>query len=100
MTVKNQWGLLTGDGGDGFRVYSQNATPLRDSVVPEVILSQFSPLSVDLTIFPVRLTATNTPEQEEEESSEEETVKEEIVREPQLQINCREIIAHLIDSCT
>ena len=43
--------VLTGDDGDGFRVYSWNATPLRDSV-PEVILSQFSPLSVDLTMVP------------------------------------------------
>ena len=85
---------------DTTKVLFPNTTPHKLLPVREVALSQVVPLSVDLTIFPVRLTATNTPEQEEEESSEEEIVEEEIVREPQLQINCREIIAHLIDSCT
>ena len=55
--------------------------------VRAVPLSQFDPLSVDLTIIPASPTTTNTPEPEEEESSEEEsseeeTVKEVIVREP------------------
>ena len=58
LPVKNQWGLRTGDDGVGFRVYSQNTTPRRCSVVPK-ILSQVVPLSVDLRMFLELPTATN-----------------------------------------
>ena len=42
-------------------------TSYREFDVPEVILSQEVPLSVDPTMFPEEPTATNTPELEEEE---------------------------------
>jgi len=63
------------------KVLFPNPTPLKKFVVGEVTLSKDEPLSVDLTIFPTpgapKLpTATNTPEDEDDEELSDEDEEE------------------------
>ena len=52
------------------KVLFPKVTPARLFAVAEVALSQDDPLSVDLTMFPEKPTATNIPEPEEEDDDE------------------------------